>query len=297
MRPAFAIRNMNVYWRRTEDSGRWTSEVGEREIVARLDGWDPVEPALCAKLQGYLDRTLEMLAVAAGPVEHTRCRASGDASCEFHANRVHVEEHRQRSHGPLCPGDLAGVAYELANLHEASAVAEAIEEVLHARLSLPFVELWTNAVSGDPICLCKAGRRGTGAPRCFVLQAGGETVGRLEVEVPLEQTEAELIDHLLVHFALALRNTRPIRAANAHSRPPMTEAERARLIHAAVTRWGLTRREAEVLDLVVQGMTNKQIAVKIGCEEGTVEVHVSKALKKSGAGNRAGLAARVWAAT
>jgi len=71
-------------------------------------------------------------------------------------------------------------------------------------------------------------------------------------------------------------------------------AEWAVRVAASARRWGLTARETEVLPLVVEGLTNKEIAARIGCEEGTVEVHVSKILKKSGAGNRAGLATLVW---
>ncbi len=45
---------------------------------------------------------------------------------------------------------------------------------------------------------------------------------------------------------------------------------------------------------MLHGMTNKEIAAKLGCQEGTIEVHVSQLLKKSRAGNRAGLVAKVW---
>jgi DNA-binding NarL/FixJ family response regulator len=48
----------------------------------------------------------------------------------------------------------------------------------------------------------------------------------------------------------------------------------------------LTRREAEVLDLLAQGKTNKEIAHQLVVSVRTVKFHVSSLLKKLGAGNR-----------
>ncbi len=45
----------------------------------------------------------------------------------------------------------------------------------------------------------------------------------------------------------------------------------------------LTPREREVLELVVEGLLSKQIAVKLGCAEGTVKLHRSRMLAKTGA--------------
>jgi DNA-binding CsgD family transcriptional regulator len=49
---------------------------------------------------------------------------------------------------------------------------------------------------------------------------------------------------------------------------------------------GLTPREREVLDLVVEGATNKQIATRLFISEKTASVHVSRILTKLGATNR-----------
>lgn len=48
----------------------------------------------------------------------------------------------------------------------------------------------------------------------------------------------------------------------------------------------LTRREIEVLELVAQGMANKEIAVQLGTASGTVKIHVQNILAKLGAGDR-----------
>jgi len=51
----------------------------------------------------------------------------------------------------------------------------------------------------------------------------------------------------------------------------------------------LTRREREVLPLVVSGLLNKQIAAKIGISVAAVKVHRSQLMRKMGAGSLAEL--------
>jgi DNA-binding CsgD family transcriptional regulator len=54
---------------------------------------------------------------------------------------------------------------------------------------------------------------------------------------------------------------------------------------------GLTRREAEVLTLLAEGLTNRQIAERLFISESTAGVHVSHILSKLGVGARAAAAA------
>ncbi|MGK5678131.1 ATP-binding protein [Actinoplanes sp. URMC 104] len=58
---------------------------------------------------------------------------------------------------------------------------------------------------------------------------------------------------------------------------------------------GVTSREVDVLDLVVRGLTNAQIAERLFLSPRTVETHVSHLLAKTGAADRAALAAH-WSA-
>ena len=51
----------------------------------------------------------------------------------------------------------------------------------------------------------------------------------------------------------------------------------------------LTQREHEVVDMVVRGMLNKQIAAELGTAENTVKVHRSRAMEKMRAQSLAGL--------
>ena len=54
----------------------------------------------------------------------------------------------------------------------------------------------------------------------------------------------------------------------------------------------LTRREQEVLDLVSQGLTNKEIGRTLYITEGTVKVHVRKICTKLGVRSRTEAAMR-----
>jgi DNA-binding NarL/FixJ family response regulator len=53
----------------------------------------------------------------------------------------------------------------------------------------------------------------------------------------------------------------------------------------------LTSRERDVLELVAQGRTNRQIATQLYISEKTVSVHVSNILAKLGVGSRTEAAA------
>ena len=44
----------------------------------------------------------------------------------------------------------------------------------------------------------------------------------------------------------------------------------------------LTPREKQVLELIVEGLLSKQIALKLGCAEGTIKLHRSRMLDKTG---------------
>ena len=91
-----------------------------------------------------------------------------------------------------------------------------------------------------------------------------------------------------------------IEALAARSRLDLAEAGAADPAPAAVepdgNPFGLTRRERDVLPLLVRGRTNRQIADELFISENTAGVHVSNILGKMGASTRteaAGIAARL----
>jgi DNA-binding CsgD family transcriptional regulator len=63
--------------------------------------------------------------------------------------------------------------------------------------------------------------------------------------------------------------------------------------HEKLGRFGLTRREAEILHLVAQGLTNKEIAATLHLSPLTIRTHLEHVYEKLGVGNRTEAAARV----
>lgn len=59
----------------------------------------------------------------------------------------------------------------------------------------------------------------------------------------------------------------------------------------------MTKREEDVMNLLVQGMTNKKIGKAFGISDHTVRDHVSSLLKKHNAMNRVELVARYTSRT
>jgi DNA-binding CsgD family transcriptional regulator len=67
-------------------------------------------------------------------------------------------------------------------------------------------------------------------------------------------------------------------------------------VSEAQRRWGLTARQTHVLELMLTGVTNKDIARQSGCSEVTVEKHITELYRRSGSRSRADLLCRVLAA-
>ena len=65
-------------------------------------------------------------------------------------------------------------------------------------------------------------------------------------------------------------------------------------MHSVSANWGLTARETEVLGRLVRGESNKAIAVRLGCAERTVEVHVTRILAKAQVESRSALLSKFF---
>ncbi|HVV49566.1 MAG TPA: LuxR C-terminal-related transcriptional regulator, partial [Polyangia bacterium] len=61
--------------------------------------------------------------------------------------------------------------------------------------------------------------------------------------------------------------------------------------------WGLSTRQARVLELLATGASNKEIAAALACAEATVETHVTELFRRSGTTSRAGLVGKLLALT
>ena len=72
------------------------------------------------------------------------------------------------------------------------------------------------------------------------------------------------------------------------------DAQNSARVRMLAERWGLTARESEVLENIIQGASNKAIAARLGCAERTVEVHVTHVLSKAQAESRSALIAKFF---
>ncbi len=65
-------------------------------------------------------------------------------------------------------------------------------------------------------------------------------------------------------------------------------------LERATARWRLTKRQAQVLAVVVHGKSNKEVAEELHCAENTVELHITQLLRRAGVKSRAELIAHYW---
>lgn len=293
MKPSFAIANMNLYWRRMHDTGTWRSWQNGAEVTAELRDWGLVNRAACLTVLGYLGRTLELFGGRVGPLEHPECRAEGAEACVF---RTHLELPSDEPRPGQRPtrADMAAVARELTQYPNRQALAQALVTLLRSMLGCTRMELWAADAGGRMQLLSLSGEKGLGETRHFVLETAGHSVGQLELELP-RSSEARGVEELLREVVPWIAIALQLAGSGASAAPePGRESELARRLRRAREACQLTRRQVEVLEPVVLGKTNKEIAAALGLSEGTIEVHVTNLLRKLGTSNRAGLVALFW---
>ena len=82
--PTFLLQKSADFWHRYYDSGRWVIErPGSKHAIGHLEGWGEADPVLCREVRGYLTRTFELTGARQVTMQHTACRARGDARCTF----------------------------------------------------------------------------------------------------------------------------------------------------------------------------------------------------------------------
>jgi non-specific serine/threonine protein kinase len=110
----------------------------------------------------------------------------------------------------------------------------------------------------------------------------------------LAYAEASIRQHLGSRFAAAFERGLAMTAQQTvdmltDARPAAEPADRS----AVASRNGLSRRELEVAELVVEGHTNKEIGARLFLSERTVESHVRNILDKLGARSRVQIATMI----
>jgi FixJ family two-component response regulator len=110
--------------------------------------------------------------------------------------------------------------------------------------------------------------------------------GRSDIPATVEAMKAGAVDFLTkpIERDKLLKSVRAALERDASDR-----AARERRDSISVRAASLTAREREVLDLVAEGLLNKQIAARLGTAEKTVKVHRARAMRKMGASSVAEL--------
>lgn len=135
---------------------------------------------------------------------------------------------------------------------------------------------------GGSVCRAEAGKLPTERLMLDVVIAGTDA-GRLDL--PLH-TSREVVDLVLPLIAWGLT----VHGAD----EPAREDPRAPLLRV-LPEWKLTKRQAEVVALVVAGLSNGEIAARLGCAIGTIEDRLTTIYAKVGVDGRLSLAVRVGA--
>jgi hypothetical protein len=83
--PGFIIRKASQVFSNYYDSGRMELvSLQGKESVLRVTGFDQPCTLFCDRVQGWMERTLEMTGAKAIVMTHPKCMARGDSCCEFH---------------------------------------------------------------------------------------------------------------------------------------------------------------------------------------------------------------------
>jgi DNA-binding NarL/FixJ family response regulator len=158
------------------------------------------------------------------------------------------------------------IEYLVVDLHSFSGGLEVLEDIRRARPALKLIVIGPEG--NDELVLDSII---AGARAYLELTAGPETV-RSAIEVVTSgsiwaprRLLSKLIDRLLKVPDSSLTNSKP----------------------------HLTNRERQVLDLILQARSNREIARHLGIEERTVKAHVGRLMRKAGVDNRIELSMRV----
>ncbi len=182
-----------------------------------------------------------------------------------------------RDHSPASSGG-SRVPKALARCATSAELLATLAPVLDLRVRWAGAAL--RVASGDRHrCVASAGDPSVSLNRALRLDLDGDVVGHLDLASEWETSHLLWsLSDVLPHVAFAL--------ARMHPDSVPGSAGRVGVARMATARWSLTDREREVLELVVNGKQNKDIASELGLSVKTVEKHVGNLLSKAGAQTR-----------
>jgi len=163
--------------------------------------------------------------------------------------------------------------------------AHSISDVMELlRQAPPNLLILDKAFGAQAVLDCLAFLKGTGRPTATVIWG-------------VSVTDAEALRYLqagargIIHKTAELHTLLVcLRSVAAGATWMDQTALRGTLAASGRRRAGLTPRERQVLELVEQGLKNREIASELGIRPGTVKVHVKHIFEKTGVRGRYGLA-------
>ena len=178
---------------------------------------------------------------------------------------------------------LLGTQADLDVVGEAADGEAAVDEARRLRPDVVLMDLQMPGIDG--VAATARLRATEGAPQVVVL-----TTYDTDADI-MRAIEAGALGYLLKDAPLddLHRAIRAAAAGQAVFDPSVAERVLHR-VHQPAGR-ALTPREVEILDLVAEGLTNRQLAARLYLSEATVKTHLVHIFEKLGAGSRTGAVA------
>jgi DNA-binding CsgD family transcriptional regulator len=196
---------------------------------------------------------------------------AGDEAAAIAAAHAYADKAREAAARPFADA-----------MPEAAAMVLVADAEAAAATGTPDPELWARAADAwaaidRPFRVARVRWREAEARLTRGDRAGAELAGTDALALAQRLGAAWLVDELT---ALARRGRLRIQTAPAVVPPPDLDASDAPAVADPAAELGLTRRERDVLALVAQGRTNRQIGEQLFMAEKTASVHVSRILAK-----------------
>ena len=150
--------------------------------------------------------------------------------------------------------------------------------------------LWINS---RPIGCIEVERESSGDPSAINAELDEHADAYVERIAQLVGSTPKIADAKFSSGTAAVVNEPPIAEPPPSSRGRMRAARNSRVGEIAGL-WRLTPRQASVMALLVEGLANKEIALRLGCSVGTIENHVTCILRRAKVGSRGALTAAFW---